>query len=57
MLPTCCLGVYLDSLFDWKEHVAKLLSSCYVALVVLRKMHHLAAFKVKKLLVERLILS
>ena len=57
MLPTCCRDVYLDSLFDWKEHVAKLLSSCYVALVVLRKMHHLAAFKVKKLLVERLILS
>ena len=57
MLPTYCRGVYLDSILDWKEHVTKLLSSCYVALVVLRKMRHLAPFKVGKLLVERLTLS
>ena len=44
------LGVYLDSHLDWKERVTKLLSSCYGALAVLRKLRHLAPFKVRKLL-------
>ena len=38
------LGVHLDSHLDWKEHVTKLLSSCYGVLAVLRKIRHLAPF-------------
>ena len=42
---TKLLGVHLDSHLDWKEHVTKLLSSCY------------GPFKVRKQLAECLVLS
>ena len=54
---TKLLGVHLDSHLDWKEHVTKLLSSCYGVLAVLRKIRHLAPFKVRKQLAECLVLS
>ena len=54
---TKLLGVHLDSHLDWKEHVTKLLSSCYGILAVLRKIRHLALFKVRKQLAECLVLS
>ena len=54
---TKLLGVHLDSHLDWKEHVTKLLSSCYGVLAVLRKIRHLAPFKVGKQLAECLVLS
>ena len=55
---TKLLGVYLDSHLDWKEtEVTKILSSCYGALAILRKIRHLAPFKVRKQLAECLVLS
>ncbi|XP_068728845.1 uncharacterized protein [Montipora capricornis] len=54
---TKLLGVHLDSHLDWKEHVTKLLSFCYGVLAVLRKIRHLAPFKVRKQLAECLVLS
>ena len=51
------LGVHLDSQLDWKEHVTKLLSSCYGVLAALRKIRHLAPFKVRKQLAQCLVLS
>ena len=56
MNVTKLLGVHLDSHLDWKEHVRKLLSSCYGVLAVLRKIRHLAPFK-RKQLAECLVLS
>ena len=53
LLPECLPGLTLGL----EEHVTKLLSSCYVVLAALRKMRDLAPFKLRKLLVERLILS
>ena len=57
MNVTKLLGIYLDSHLDWKEHVTKLLSSCYGVLAVLRKIRHRAPFKVRKQLAECLVLS
>ena len=45
---TILIGIHFDSHLDWKEHVTKLLSSCYGVLAVLRKIHHLAPLNVAK---------
>ena len=49
---TKVLRVYLDLHLDWKEQVTKLLSSCYGALAVVRKIRHLAPFKIRNQLVK-----
>ena len=45
---TILLVVHLDSHLDWKEHVTKLLSSCYGVLAVLGKIHNLPPLNVAK---------
>ena len=41
----------------WNNHINELVTSCYGALAVLKKLRNLAPFRVKKQLVESLILS
>ena len=41
----------------WNIHINELVTSCYGALAVLKKLRNLAPFNVKKQLVESLILS
>ena len=41
----------------WNIHISELVTSCYGALAVLKKLRNLAQFRVKKQLVESLILS
>ena len=51
------LGVYMDEHLTWADHVTVLLSSCYAALAVLRKLRNLAPYHVLKQLVESLVMS
>lgn len=51
------MGVYLDQELTWQEHITNLLSSCYGALAVLRKLKNFSPYHIRKLLVESLILS
>ena len=51
------LGVHMDEHLTWADHVTALLSSCYAALAVLRKLCNLAPYHVHKQLVESLVMS
>ena len=50
-------GVHMDEHLTWADQVAALLSSCYAALAVLRKLCNLAPYYVHKQLVESLVIS
>jgi len=50
-------GVHMDEHLTWADHVTALLSSCYAALAVLRKLRSLAPYRVHKQLVESLVMS
>ena len=54
---TKLLGVYMQEHLTWNIHINELATSCYGALAVLKKLRNLAQFRVKKHLVESLILS
>ena len=51
------LGIHMDEHLTWADHVTTLLSSCYAALAVLRKLHNLAPYHIRKKLVESLVMS
>ena len=51
------LGVHMDEHLTWPDHVTALLSSCYAALAVLRKLRNLAPYHVRKQLVKSLVMS
>ena len=51
------LGVHMDEHLTWADHMTALLSSCYAALAVLRKLRNLAPYRVHKQLVESLVMS
>ena len=42
------LGVHMNEHLTWADHMTSLLSSCYAALAVLRKLRNLAAYHVRK---------
>ena len=42
------LGVHMDEHLTWVDHMTCLLSSCYAALAVLRKLRNLAPYHVRK---------
>ena len=46
------LGVHMDEYLTWPDHETALLSSCYAALAVFRKLRNLAPYHVRKQLVE-----
>ena len=50
-------GVHMDEHLTWADQVTALLSSCYAALAVLRKLRNLAPYYVHKQLVESLVMS
>jgi len=54
---TKLLGVHMQERLTWNIHINELVTSCYGALTVLKKLRNLAPFRVKKQLVESLILS
>ena len=54
---TKILGVHMDEHLTWSDHITALLTSCYAALAVLRKLRNLAPYHVRKQLVESLVLS
>ena len=54
---TKLLGVHRHEHLTWNNHINELVTSCYGALVVLKKLRNLAPFRVKKQLAESLILS
>ena len=47
----------MDEHLTWADQVTALLSSCYAALAVLRKLRNLAPYYVHKQLVESLVMS
>ena len=51
------LGVYLHEHLQWDEHVKQLLKACYGVLSILRKIKNFTDFKLRKHLVETLLLS
>ena len=51
------LGVHMQEHLTWNIHIHELVTSSYGALDVLKKLRNLAPFRVKKQLVESLILS
>lgn len=51
------LGVHMNEHLTWTDHMTALLSSCYAALAVLRKLRNLAPYHVRKQLVESLVMS
>ena len=51
------LGVHFHEHLKWNEHVKMTASSCYGTLSTLRKIKHFADFKLRKHLVEALVLS
>ena len=51
------LGVHIDSNLKWEFHISSFLKSCYVTLRTLRKIRNFTDFKLRKHLVETLILS
>ena len=54
---TKLLGVYIDSNLKWEFHISSILKSCYATLRTLRKIRNFNDFKLRKHLVETLILS
>ena len=54
---TKLLGVYIDSNLKWGFHISSILKSCYATLRTLRKIRNFTDFKLRKHLVETLILS
>ena len=50
-------GVHMDEHLTWADQVTVLLSSCYAALALLRKLRNLAPYYVYKQLVESLVMS
>ena len=54
---TKLLGVHIDSNLKWEFHVSSMLKSCYATLRTLRKIRDFTDFKLRKHLVEMLILS
>ena len=50
------LGVHMDEPLTWADHVTALLSSCYAALAVLRKLRNLAPYHACKQLGESLVM-
>ena len=51
------LGVHMDEHLTLPDYVTALLSFCYAALAVLRKLSNLAPYHVRKQLVELLVMS
>ena len=51
------LGVHIDQHLSWNDQLNDIISSCYSKLATLRKLKHFANFKLRKHLVESLILS
>lgn len=47
----------MDEHLTWADHITALLTSCYAALAVLRKLHNLAPYHVRMQLVESLVLK
>ena len=47
----------MDEHQTWSDHITALLTSCYAALAVIRKLRNLAPYHVRKQLVESLVLS
>ena len=54
---TKLLGVHMHEHLTWNNHIIELVTSSYGALAVLKKLRNLAPFRVKKQMVESLILS
>ena len=54
---TKLLGVHMQEHLTWNIHIIELVTFCYGALAVLKKLRNLAPLRVKKQLVESLILS
>ena len=51
------LGVHMDEHLTWADHMTALLSSCYAALAVLRKLRNLVPYHARKQFVESLVMS
>ena len=51
------LGISFNEHLTWNDHITSLLSLCYSALSMIKKLRNLAPFCVRKLLVQTLILS
>ena len=51
------LGIHTDEHLTWADHVTALLSSCYAALAVLKKLRNLAPYRIRKQLLESLVMS
>ena len=51
------LGVHFQEHLKWNEHVNATSSSCYGTLSILRKIKHFVDYKLRKHLVEALVLS
>ena len=54
---TKLLEVHIDSNLKWEFHISSILKSCYATLRTLRKIRNFTNFKLRKHLVETLILS
>ena len=54
---TKLLRVYIDSNLKWGFHISSILKSCYATLRTLRKIRNFTDFKLRKHLVQTLILS
>ena len=54
---TSLLGTVIDENLTWGYHVNNVLSSCYGKLSVLRKLKNMTTFKLRKQLIESLILT
>lgn len=54
---TKLLGIQIDEHLTWQYQLNNVLSSCYGSLSTLRKLKHFTTFKLRKQLVEALILS
>ena len=54
---TKLLGVYIDSNLKWGFHISSILKSCYATIRTLRKIRNFTDFKLRKHLVETLIVS
>ena len=51
------LGITLDDKLKWDNHVSQVISSCYGILAILKKLKNFSNFKLRKHLVESLVLS
>ena len=51
------LGVHINELLKWDDHIKHTVSGCYATLSILRKLKYLAKYELRKQLAETLIFS